>query len=827
MQPILNRFLPHLVSGVVLLMAALMYLSPISFEGKSFPEGDNAKARGMQAEWTKYHKETGEHILWTQSAFSGMPTYQMQPYTSGNLLGYWGKVTTLFHSVMNPQYMLFLLMLSFYLAMLILKVDWKMALAGAMTYGLLTYHLLLLEAGHSTKVYAMSFVAPVLASALSAYRGRLISGGLTFFFFMAGQFYSNHMQISYYTLMLLTILGIVEFAFAVKEGRLKNFAMTSVVLALGAGVGFLSNTAQIWSTYEYANETIRGKSELTQNKSNKEGLDDTYVFEYSPSKAESFTLLVPGFAGSSSRESFLNDDKSKSLAVAQNLVQANKISKENQQDVMQATGHYWGGKPFTTGPVYYGAVICLLFAMGMVLLQGPTRWWAGASLAFFLMLSWGQYFESFNMFMFNHFPMYNKFRDVSTTLNVLEAMFYIVAIMGFWEFFKPERTQAERINALKIAAGVTGGICTLLYMWTFVGTAEAPSDQTLKDLGLPELARALQEDRMGLIRPDILRSMGFIFVAAAAMYAFATQKLSTLIAIISVGSFAVIDMVLVDARFINKESFVDKKKATAPPQATAADKMVMADKDPHFRVFDLLRGNPLASSEGGFFHKNIGGYHAAKLRRFQELADKYILDKEKGRFIFPENMNVLGMLNAKYVLQSPELPSRNPYALGNAWFVDSLKVVANADEELAGLKGTDLRKFMVVQTANQPKTSGDIRPDSLDYIKLTSYHPEKLTYEYNAKGQRVAVFSEMYYPPAKGWNTYIDGQLIPEGFGKANFLLRYLTLPVGKHTVEMRFEPTSIHTGRIITMICSLLAWAALFFAIYRWVKSPEEVQAA
>lgn len=813
---LIKRFAPHIASVLVFLAAALLFLKPIAFDGKSFPELDNTRARGMQVEWKQYKKETGEHILWTQSAFAGMPTYQIQPYTQSTLISYWGYIATFGHSIMEAPFMLFLMMFSFYLTMLILQMDWKISLLGSLAYGFLTYHLLLLEAGHSTKIFSISFVAPMLASALAVFRGRLLIGGLTFLFFSAGQFYANHMQITYYTVMLLGILGAVELVYAVREKRMKMYVLSCVVMFTGLVIGFLGNVAQAWSTYEYAHESIRGKSELKRTKHNQNGLDESYVFEYSPSISETFTMIVPGFAGGSSKESFASDVNSQSLQTAKKLTLA--ITKENQAQVSSLMSHYWGGKPHTSGPVYYGAAICLLFVLGMVLGQPVVRWWAGIGFGVFVCLSWGQHFSMVNMFMFKHFPFYDKFRDVSTTLNVLEALFYIVAMIGLWEYLKAEKSAAERQRALKIALGVTGGICLLLLCWTFVGEASGANDQKLVSLGLKELLRPLHQDRAAMIRLDIFRTLGILVLTAGTLYAFNIQKLNSTVALVGIGAIAITDMVSVDSRFITQASFFEKMDMAAIPQPTPADRMVFQDQTLHYRVLDLLRGHPMTSSQGCYFHKTIGGYHAAKLRRYQELVDRYIMDP-KGKLTFEQNLNVLGMLNTKYILRRADSATLNPFAMGNAWFVDSVRVVNSADEELEAIGMVNLRKYTVFQKEYAPKDLVNGRPIGQDSIWLASYHPERMKYEYHAESPRVAVFSEMYYPPSKGWNTYLDGELLPEGFGKANYLLRYLSLPAGKHTIEMRYEPQSILLGQKISFVSSLLAWVALLVALYLGVR--------
>jgi hypothetical protein len=470
-----------------------------------------------------------------------------------------------------------------------------------------------------------------------------------------------------------------------------------------------------------------------------------------------------------------------------NQQQAQEEYKKQMGGLQQATSQYWGPQSGTSGPIYYGAVVCFLFFLGLVVVRNPLKWAFGAGTFLLIMLSWGENFQALNYFLFDHVPLFNKFRAVSMALAVGQASAIMLGLWGLQELVtSQEITPSDKMRKLFIAGGITAGIAALLILWSFVSKTESPEDADFKSAFGVDFVKALQSDRASLLRADALRSIIFIALAFGCLWAYLKNYIKPKYAIIALAFVGLTDFWLHNTRYINEQAWKDKKEVTEP-QPTNADKLVMKDPDPHYRVLDLTRGNPLSSAMGAYFHKILGGYNAAKPLIFQEWADEYFL--KNNRFVFSYNMPQLGMLNVKYILQDANQPYPLPDALGNAWFVDSVLIAPSADKELTALASMDLRRQGVVQEkyADYVKSVSALQRDSTASIKLTSYHPEKLTYESNSTSERLALFSELYYAPAKGWKTFIDNQEVKDGFIKANYLLRGLKVPAGKHTIEMRF----------------------------------------
>lgn len=860
-----KNILNHLTVVALFLIVCSLYFKPY-LDGKTLHEGDNVQARGMQTEMANYRNKIDpdkEYFLWTNQSFVGMPSYMVHTMTKPSTFEHVNEYVTLSAPVFRrgPIFIVFRLMLFAYLALLLLNVHWLAAAAMAVSFGLLSNNIIVLDAGHTTKVLALIYVPMLIASSWIAMRKKWLLGSLLFFVLLAAEFKASHIQITYYTFLAIGFIGFGEFIRAFKKKLLPQFFKGALALGLATGIAALSNLHVLWSASEYTPETIRGKSELTK-KGTTDGLEKDYIFGWSFGKMETMSLLIPNFMGGSSSESWLSDEKSATRqafgtiqqTVSQEIqtqVRAGKLTQDQAQKafseklgfIQQRTSKYWGAQPFTAGPNYFGAVMLLLFILGVFTVRGPMKWGILASSFFFILLSWGDNFATFNYAMVDYFPLYNKFRAVTMTLTVLQVLVVLLAGLGVHYLYKyktnpnlqhPNSLTAKLLSVFKkdmtpanmvLAAGaVTSLICLFGLLYSVVGNLSSPQDLALVDY--PLLVSAIQEDRASLIQTDGLKSLGFILAATAALWLYTTDKLNLYLAIGAIGFLSTVDMLIVDRHYVNEKSFVEPAQVAAP-MASQADRQVLQDKDPHYRVLDLSRGNPMSGAQTSYFHKSFGGYFAAKPMLYQEVIERYYNNE-----ILGTNKHILDMCNVKYIIQSPEFAVQNPTSLGNSWFVNSVEIVENADAEITALGGLSPKTKAITQQKNAAYVEGLATiPDSVisrDLIYLKSYHPEVMVYESSAATERFAVFSEIYYPPAKGWNVYIDGELQEKGFIKVDYLLRGLRVPAGKHTVEMRFEPRSFILGRTISKGVAILVFLAILglgFLFYKRIKNIEVVQ--
>lgn len=854
----------HLGVVAIFLIACALYFKPY-LDGKTLHEGDNVQARGMQKEMSDYRNTKDpdkEYFLWTNQSFIGMPSYMIHTMTKSSIFEKANEAVTLSSPVFRrgPIFIVFRLMLFAYLALLLLNVNWLAAAAVALSFGLLSNNIIVLDAGHTTKVLALIYVPMLIASSWVALRKKWLWGSLLFFVLLAAEFKASHIQITYYTFLAIGFIGLGEFIRAFKKQLLPQFFKGAIAIGIATAIAGLSNLHVLWSASEYTPETIRGKSELTK-KETTDGLEKDYIFSWSFGKMETMTLLIPNFMGGSSSESWLSDEESATRKAFQGIqqtvsqqiqqqIQSGQIPQAQAQNafseqmgfIQQRTTKYWGAQPFTAGPNYFGAVMLLLFVLGVFTVRGPMKWGILASSFFFILLSWGDNFKAFNYAMVDYFPLYNKFRAVTMTLTVLEVLVIILAGLGLHYLYKyktnptlkhPNSLTAKLLGAFKkemtpanmvLAAGaVTSLVCLFGLLYSVMGDLSSERDAALAQF--PQFVSAMQEDRASLIQSDGLKSLGFILAATAALWFYASDKLSLFLTLGIVGALSTIDLLIVDRHYVNEESFVEPQQVAAP-QPSQADLQVLQDKDPHYRVLDLSRGNPIAGAQTCYFHKNFGGYFAAKPMLYQEIIERYYNNE-----ILSSHKHILDMCNVKYIIQSPEFAVQNPTYLGNAWFVNSVETVENADAEIDAIATLNPRTKAITQKKNAAYIEGVASiPDSViskDFIYLKSYHPEIMVYESSAATERFAVFSEIYYPPEKGWNVYIDGELQEKGFIKVNYLLRGLRVPAGKHIIEMRFEPRSFILGRTISKgvaILVFLAILALGFLFYKKVKNNEEL---
>ncbi len=804
-----KNILLHALVFAVFLLITTIYFYPL-LEGKDLIQGDVVNADGMSKELKDYHKATGEYAYWTNSMFGGMPAYQIFSPTPPNIYFYLGQ------TIQQPlPYFTFAIILMalicFYILLTTLGFSKTLAAIGAFAYAFASYNVIIIEAGHITKAYAIAIMPLVIAGFLQTYRGKYLFGALLTAIGLGMNLAQNHVQITYYIALALGIFVFVEFIYSIKERTLPKFAKATATIFAAVILAILPNIYDIFYTYDYGKESTRSKSELTNVSSNATGgLDKDYAFMWSYGKMETFTLLIPNFNGGSSHSE---------LGKSSNLYQALKSNGAPDQACKEHTrsaATYWGDQPFTSGPVYAGAIICFLFVLGMLIIPGRNKWWLFIATVLGIVMSWGHNFSIVNDFLFHYLPGYNKFRTVSMSLVIPSFTMVLLALMTLKAFFEdklnPQKIQKSMVIALASTAGVS--LIFLLFGGS-VFSYSSGSDAQMVSQGMPQwYVDALIADRASMFRMDSLRTIFFILVAFGAMWLFLKSKLSKTITISIIAAAIVLDIWLVDIRYLNANDFKPKRQVTNAIPESDIDLSIKQDPDLSYRVFNVA-GNPFNDSRTSYFHKSIGGYHGAKLRRYQEVIDNQ----------FSKNMNVkiLNMLNVKYFIAPPQEQGadvqiqRNVAALGNAWFIDTLKVVENADAEMAALRGFEPATTTILNKEFAPMVKGwQMGHDSTSAIKLIEYKPDYLKYQVDAKKIEFAVFSEIYYP--KYWNVTIDGQKA-EHF-RVNYILRAMIVPQGKHVIEFKFVPQAWITAQKVAMWGSILVALLILLYIGYYVKT-------
>ena len=796
----LKGIIPYVTAIVIFIIISLVYLSPL-LEGKKLKQDDITRHKGMSKEVSDFREQTGEEALWTNSMFSGMPAYQISVRYKSNLVQYIDKIFRL--GLPHPAGYVFLYMIGFFIMLIVLKVDPWLSIVGAIAFGFSSYFFIIIEAGHNSKAHAIGYMAPVLAGVILTYRGKYIAGGILTMLFLALELKAGHPQISYYLFLLLLVFGIVKFVDTIKTKKYTPFAISTAIVIIAGLIAVLTNVTSLWATYEYGKYTIRGKSELTTNQENKtSGLDKDYATQWSYGVNETWSLLVPNANGGSSRPIGLNENV------------LNKVDPQYKEYVANAS-QYFGNQPFTSGPVYAGALIIFLFIYGLFIVRGPIKWWLLAGTILSIMLAWGKNFMPLTEFFLDYFPGYNKFRAVSMTLVIAELTIPLMAILALDKVLtEPSFINRKiellkfKINPLYLSVVLTAGVSLLFALVpdvfvNFISDQEIASIAQQKN-NSPEYAKQIVEyydnieiARRSILKTDAFRSFIFIILGVAAIWAFGKSKLKKNYTILIIGLLVLVDMWTVDKRYLNNDNFVSNSKIERPFSKSAVDEFILKDVDQNYRVLNLTV-DPFADASTSYYHKSIGGYHGAKLRRYQELYDHQI----KGKF----NMSVINMLNTKYIIQADEnkRPSAYPNMgyLGNAWFVEEVQFVKNADEELAALDSFDPKKTAVVDERFSNILKGfSLVSDSLAQIKLIDYKPNHLQYQTNTQKDQLAVFSEIYYD--KGWNVYIDDVLVPHF--RANYVLRAMVVPAGKHKIDFKFEPKVYVVGEKISFASSLL----------------------
>ena len=757
-----KKGLPHLVAILLFLGLTITYFSPIMFENKDMAQADLISGAGWGNDAKQFHEETGEYTFWSNAMFGGMPAnYAYMPRTN-NIFERFSKLV-MFNLPPIHVGVVFLYLAGFYIFLLALGANPWLSIIGAIAYGLSSYNIIILEAGHVNKALVMATMAPVLGGILLCYRKKFLWGSLITLFFTGLNVLWNHQQISYYLLLIIIPLAIVYFIFALREKKVKDFFLSSGLLLVIAAIALLPAADRLIPTADYSKETMRGGAVLQQTatgeKSGKSGLDIDYAYQWSYGRLETMTMLIPNFYGASSHYNIGRD--SETYEALKQTGQAEQFSKHAPM--------YWGDQPFTSGPVYMGAIICFLFILGLFVVKGPEKWWMLAATIISIILSWGKNFMVVNEFLYNSLPLYNKFRAPSMALIIAGVTMVALAIIALRDILKAEDKKAF-IKPLYYSAGITGGLCLLLAL---LG-GSLFSFTSASDVNYPQwLLSAFIEDRQGMLTGDAWRSFFLILLSAGGLWLYLNNKLKASYLMALIGLLVLIDMWTVDKRFLNNDHFMPKQVAKAI-KPTQNDLLILQDNDPNYRVLNLST-NTFNESATSYFHKSVGGYSPVKLRRYQDIIDFYLSNRGI-------NMNVLNMLNTKYVIVPTENGStvqQNPDALGNAWFVDSLLWVDSPDDEIHALGTLNPATMAVVEkTWKENVTVEPVVVGDSASIVMTQYTPGKLTYQSHSDKARVAVFSEVFY---KTWRATIDGQ--PATPIRVNYILRGLEVPAGQHEV--------------------------------------------
>jgi hypothetical protein len=811
-NPVYRNILVNVGIIVFFIVLAYAYLFPL-LEGKELRMDDLDHHLGMSKELVDYRNETGEEAVWTNSMFGGMPGYMISVLYPNNLINYFAGLPRQWFSIAS---FIFLYMVGFYVLLCSMKINRWLSVAGAIAFGLSSYFIIIIGAGHASKANALAFLPIVIAGVLMVFRGKQIPGAILFTVGLSLELLAGHPQITYYGMLLLAIYGIVELIFAIKEKALLPFGKSVLYLLAGVIVAVGMNFSRLYTSWEYSKETIRGPSELSSNNENKtSGLDKDYVVQWSYGIDETMTLLIPNFKGGSTLTN--PGENSESYTTMQ------QKGVQNVKQNIRGVSMYHGTQPFTSGPVYVGAIIVFLFVLGLFVVRGVYKWWLLAATIVSILLSWGGNFMSLTSFLLDHLPLYNKFRAPSMTLVIAQITMPLLGFIALNQILTNKVEKKVWLNGLKWAAIVTGGISLIFAILPGIaGDFSNPADTAR----FPDwLIDSVISDRQSLLRNDAFRSFIFIALAAAAMYMWNIKKIKTNFFIGALGLLILIDLWAVDKRYLNNDNFVSKREAANPFPEMPVDKAILQDNDLYYRVLPLQ--NPFQDARASYYHKSVGGYSAAKLRRYQEMID-YHFTPEMQQMISGLNsgaqpdsvfgqLPAINMLNTKYIIYDLNgAPLPNPNALGNAWFVNDFKIVDNADEEIEALKGFNPKNEAVIDKRFAELVSGKkFKKDENGNIVLTEYKPNYLKYNAKAASEQLAVFSEIYYQ--NGWDAYINGQKVPHF--RVDYILRGLVLPAGKHVVEFKFHPKSYYTGNKISLASSLLlllAIAGYAFGEYR-----------
>ena len=823
---IFQKALPHVVAILSFLVICSMYFSP-QLNGKIVQAGDTISSHGMSREMVDFLEETGERTLWTNTMFGGMPTYQIGAVQPTNSLRYVEKTMRLY--IPRPIGYFFAMMVGFYITMLLFGVSPWVSLIGAIAFSITTNNLVLFGAGHMTKLRTFAFFGFMLVGIVMAFRKKYLPGAILFALGLGINLYANHVQMTYYLFMVFLIYGLIELVRHAQRGEMQSFGKAVMYLGIGGLLAIGSSATSLLPTYEYQKDTMRGNPILTkeanvvETSSNTKGLDWKYAMQYSNGWLDLFSSFIPGVVGGGGAE-----------PVPSNSAYAKEIKRSGGNTKNLKLPLYWGsvGKTVSTaGPIYFGAAVFFFFLLGMLIVKEPIKWGIGGGVLLTMLLSLGDNFEFFNRIFFDYFPLYSKFRTPNSILAITAFLVPVLGTLAISEIVSGKTKKEELLKPLYIATGVLAAICLFFALaggsffdFTYAGRDANYVSNYKMNLDL------LKADRAALMQSDSLRSLGIILVSAGLIWAFLTNKIKQNILLVGLAVITIGDLWSVGKRYLNEDNFTNKKKYEVYKKPRPVDTQILSDKDLHYRVHDFTI-NAFNSSSTSYFHNMIGGYHPAKLQRIQDLIERNISSEDnllrKG-FSSPASNELFGnipafnMLNTKYFIGNPDAaPIRNPRAMGNAWFVDQVQLVETPNAEIDALKGLDVASTAIVHQEFSDYVNG-LNFSKNGSIKLTKYQPNHMTYESNATSDQLALFSEVWYGPNKGWQAYIDGNAVDHI--RANYILRGLKVPAGQHKIEFVFAPKSYSIGKIITLICSLaIVLAFLWFAYTSMMKLKEE----
>lgn len=830
----LKKCLPDAIVIVIFAVISFAYFFVPVSQGKILFRHDSQASVGLGQELTQYEQRTGEVTRWTNSVFSGMPTYQISPsYNSTDGLS---AVMSAYH-LWLPDYVWFIFayLLGFYILLRAFNFRQSLAALGSIIWAFSSYFLIIIAAGHLWKVMALAYLPPMIGGVVLAYRGKYLWGFIVTAVFTAFEIKANHVQMTYYYLFIVLFMVIAYLVQAIREKRLQHFFKASGILIAAALIGIAINISNLYHTWEYQKESMRGKSELTKaNSANQtsSGLDRDYITQWSYGIDETLTLLVPDAKGGAS------------VPLSQNATAMAKANPEVENmlpQLYEAIPQYFGTQPGTSGPVYVGAFVLFLFVLGLFIVKTPIKWALLAATALSILLSWGHNFMGFTNFFLDYVPMYAKFRTVASILVIAEFTIPLLAALALKRIVDEPTVLTKNMKYVYASLALTAGVALAIalmpsMMGPFVSDQERQMLSGIQGM-TPDVQNMMLSSiatmRGAMVSADAWRSIVIIIIGVAMLLLFKAQKIKAIYLIVGISALCLIDLWQVDKRYLNDEMFVPKSERDTPQQATATDLQILKDKSLSYRVLNFASG-AFNENNTSYFHKSIGGYHPAKLRRYQEMIDKYIapemqtamqaiankggvMSEVDGRKLFP----ILNMLNAKYFivpLQGNATTSiQNPYAQGNGWFVDKLTYVADANAEYAGVGKIDVSHEAVADKKFEPILKQTQTNDSTARVVLTKYEPNNITYTVNSTKGGVVVFSEVYYP---GWTATIDGQ--PAELGRVNYILRALNVKAGKHEVVLDFHPTSISTTETIAYAALIVLLLAICVAIYSEKKKQK-----
>ncbi|MGJ8733632.1 MAG: YfhO family protein [Cellulophaga sp.] len=796
---------------ILFVVASLAYFTPV-LQGKKIFQSDIAQYTGMAKEQNNFREKTNTEPYWTNSAFGGMPTYQLGANYPHN---YIKKLDKLIRFLPRPADYLFLYFLGFYILLCCLKVDYRLAAIGALAFGFSTYLIIILGVGHNSKAHALGYIPMLLGGIVLMFRKKYILGFILTAFAMALEVNANHYQMTYYFMLLILILGIIYLIYAIKEKQLKHYFTSVGLLLVAVLIGVATNATNLMATKEYSDWSTRGKSNLTINndgspRESTGGLDKEYITQYSYGIAESLNIFVPRLFGGSNSENLGTDSKAYEFLIRKGL------PRKQALDFAEGLPLYWGDQPGVSGAAYVGAVLFFLFILGLFIVKGKVKWWLLAGVIMSLLLSWGKNFSGLTNFMIDNFPLYDKFRAVSSIQVVLELCIPLLGILALMTLFKEKENRAKYNKSLLISAGLVLGTLILLFLVKGTFTFDALSDDTYRKYFGDEVLTMIKLDRQEVYTSDVLRSLIYVLLAAVTISLFIHKRLKLNIFVIVIGILILADLVPVAKRYVTEDDFVSARQMEQPFPLTTTNKQINQDTSV-YRVYNPKEG--LNGASTSYYHNSIGGYHGAKPATMQDLFDFHI---------YKNNVRVLSMLNVKYVIQEDEegrsYPAVNPNAMGNAWFVQNLRKVTSSNDEIMALDTLNIKTDAVVNMSEFPSlTKFSFAKDSTAVINLDTYEPNHLIYTATAQNEALAVFSEMYYK--NGWNAYIDGKSSP--YFKVNYTLRALQIPAGKHKIEFKFEPEVVKNGSKIALASNiLLALIVIGGIIFSFKKTTKKEDA-